>query len=307
MDQKRQQGQFYTEVNPFEYTAFREWARVADIPESRILEPFAGANSIILHLRKLELCRRFTAFDISPAHEDVGYRDTLEDFPGGFRVCITNPPWLAKNSATRRKLEFPSGPYDDLYKFALEKCLANCEYVAALVPESFIRANVFRDRLSDFVSLPTKLFCDTEHPVGLALFLPSEASGVRIWIGDAFVDSLAALEAKRPMPRSEGPEVRFNDPEGNVGLFAVDNNQRASIRFCDVEDLSDYVVKHSSRGISKLWVDGRIRIGEWNAYIEEFRQKTEDVLMTCFRGIRRDGKYRRRMDWNLARGIIQNV
>ena len=307
MSEKRQYGQFYTKKSPFHYTVFQNWAKRASLPESEILEPFAGANSIIRHLRDLDLCRRFTAFDINPAHADVRWRDTLEDFPSGFGVCITNPPWLAKNSATRRKLPFPVGPYDDVYKFALEKCLANCGYVAALVPESFVRVDVFQERLADFVSMPAKLFCDTSHPVGLALFMPDASPDVRVWSGDRPIDLLSQLKAKGPAARKDGPKVRFNDPNGNVGLFALDNNRTASIRFCDVEELSGYSVKHSSRGITKLAVEGPVKIKLWNAYIAGFREKTEDVLMTCYRGIRRDGRYRRRMDWSLARRIIQYV
>ena len=91
--------------------------------------------------------------DIHPADERVEMRDTLDAFPLGFDVCITNPPWLAKNSVTARGLAFPDCSYDDLYKFALEKCLDNCGWVAALVPELFIRASLFQERLTDFVSL----------------------------------------------------------------------------------------------------------------------------------------------------------
>ena len=215
------------------------------------------------------MCNRFCAYDIEPADRDVVYRDTIADFPGGFRVCITNPPWLAKNSATLRKLPFPTCEYDDLYKFALEKCLNNCDYVAALVPESFIRAKVFRSRLSEFVSLRAKLFRDTDHPVGLALFLPDTVPDVRVWSGVDEIGNLSALECLRPDPVNDGVRVRFNDPDGNVGLFALDNARERSIRFCDVRELANYVVKQSSRGITKIMVDGPVDIDAWNDYIEK--------------------------------------
>ena len=306
MEKQRQFGQFFTQINPFYHKAFLRWASRASLPERKVLEPFAGANHIISHLKDMELCKQYSSYDIDPAHAAVQFRDTLADFPTGFHVCITNPPWLAKNSATRRGLPYADEGYDDLYKLALDRCLSNCDYVAALVPESFIRADLFQGRMSDFVSLPSKLFRDTSHPVGLALFLPTGCSDVCIWSGSRPVGTLSALEAARPKSRKNGTSVIFNDPAGNVGLIALDNTKGASIRFCSVEELAGYRVKHSCRVITKLSVAGRVNIKSWNSYIDAFRKKTEDVLLTCYRGVRLDGKYRRRMDWQLARGIIQH-
>ena len=301
---KRQRGQYYTVKNPFAHPAFRAWARRAGLPQTRILEPFAGANSLIDHLAGMSLCRTFAAFDIAPASDAVVRRNTLASFPSGFEACVTNPPWLARNSATLRGIDFPNCEYDDLYKFALRKCLDNCPYVAALVPESFIRAGVLTERLVDFVSLPTRLFADTENPVGLALFAPQSRQGVRVWSGRRKVGLLCELERLRPVPDRNGPSVSFNDPNGNVGLIALDNTFGRSIRFCKVGELAGYQVKPSSRYITKLYVDAPIRIDKWNRFLERFRDQTQDVLLTCYKGIRKDGKYRRRLDWQAARGIV---
>jgi len=54
-------------------------------------------------------------------------------------------------------------------------------------------------------------------------------------------------------------------------------------------------------------VSGQLMIDRYNTFIGEFREKTGDVLLTCYRGLRKDGKYRRRLDWQLARGIIESV
>ncbi len=304
---KRRNGQFFTEGNPFEHEAFISWAECSDITSHKILEPFAGANSLIDHLEGMGLCNNSASYDIHPSDKRVERRDTLESFPKGFEVCVTNPPWLARNSATIRGFEFPDYGYDDLYKFALEKCLQNCGWVAALVPESFICARIFQERLTDFISLNPDLFTDTGHPVGLALFNPLQTDDVNIWFGDSHISTLSDLELLRPQPLPDGPIVRFNDPSGNVGLIALDNTKTASIRFCPVEELADYKVKKTGRHITKLHVDGKVEIKRWNEYLSEFRKKTRDVLMTCYKGIRKDGMYRRRLDWKLARGIIHRA
>ena len=167
---KRLLGQYYTVNNPFINDAFYSWAEECKLKNKIILEPFAGSNNIINMLKDINLCNRFKSFDIEPKNKLIIQKDTLLDFPKNFSVCITNPPYLGKSSAKRRGLEFPNTKYDDLYKFALEKCLQNCQYVAAIIPASFLNANIFRDRLSHYILLNSKMFNDTEHPVCLALF-----------------------------------------------------------------------------------------------------------------------------------------
>ena len=304
---KKRRGQYFTESNPFNHGAFLRWAKKSGMKDCTVLEPFAGRNSIISHLRGMDLCRAFKSYDIEPASNEVEYRDTLANFPQGFEVCVTNPPWLARNIATFKGLEFPKGEYGNLYQYALENCLSNCDWIAALVPESFIRTQTFRDRLDSFVSVTECLFADTGHPVGLALFQPRKTRKINIWVGSQFVGILEELERGYPTPRKNGVKVVFNSPNGNVGLYALDNTIQPSIRFCPPDELSDYAVKRSGRHITKLWVDGKIELKKWNNFLNEFRHKTHDVFMTCYKGIRKDGKYRRRLDWQLARGIIHNA
>ena len=303
---KRENGVYYTAGDPFESPAFTGWAKKARLPESQILEPFAGANSLIDRLEFLKLCKRWKSFDIAPVGKGVEYRDTLCDFPQGFDVCVTNPPWLAKNSATRRGLAFPDTRYDDLYKVALERCLANCQWIAALVPESFIRAGLFHERLGHFVSLTGKMFNDTENPVGLALFEPNPVKDVVVWRDADEIGTLRELE--KNVPKSNNKiSMRFNAPEGNVGLIAIDNTKEASIRFCHPADLNGYSVSGACRSITRIAVDKNVYIKDLNDCLREFREKTQDVLMTSFKGLRKDGMYRRRLDWNSARGIINCV
>ena len=306
-DSKRSNGRYFTRGNPFQNAPFKGWTKMAGLPDKRILEPFAGSNSLIDMLADMGLCKHSSSFDIAPASAGVMMRDTLKDFPKGYEICVTNPPWLAKNSATARGLPYPECNYDDLYKHALGKCLDHCPYVAALIPESFITANLFQDRLRAFVSLTSKMFNETAHPVGLALFVPDPVCDVDVWSGTDWIGPLSMIRKLRPEPLKGGVEVQFNHPDGNVGLIALDNTKEASIRFCDVGELSDYKVKTTGRHITKLMVDGRIRIKDWNKIIDAFREMTRDVLMTCYKGIRKDGKYRRRCDWSLARGIIHHV
>ena len=323
MDEKRASGRYYTRGNPFQLEPFRTWAKASNLEQQITLEPFAGAKDIpqlidAAHLR----CRDWALFDIEPGAEGVVQRDTLADFPKGFSVCITNPPWLARNSATRRGLPFPEATrYDDLYKYALEQCLAHCGWVAAIIPEAFIRSGLFLKRLHDFISFvpqtqdktnypPDKggrgfsvMFEDTEHPVGLALFAPHATSDVSVWRNNQFLGGINELRRHLPLP-SSNREIVFNDPEGNLGLIAIDNTVSASIRFCPPEELKDYPIRVHCRSITKIGVPWHVDIDMLNARLTTIREKTHDVFLTAFKGLRRDGHYRRRLDWALSRAIV---
>jgi hypothetical protein len=224
---KRQLGQYYTVGNPFSLKSFQKWARESDIKNEVVLEPFAGTNNIITLLHRLNYAKYFKSYDVDPNSNDVIYRNSLENFPKGHKVCITNPPWLAKNSATRRGLFFPKSEYDDIYKFALSKCLANCGYVAAIIPESFITANIFHNRLSCVISLNYEMFNDTEAPACLALFNPKETENFVVYRNDVRLGMY--YDMKQLMPQVSGCyKVEFNSVEGNLGLFAIDDTNCAS-------------------------------------------------------------------------------
>ena len=306
MNAKRARGRFYTAGNPFTLTPFRDWAKRAGLPDRRVLEPFAGANNLIRMLRELSLCGDFAAYDIEPGHGSVRRRDTLADFPSGFEVCVTNPPWLARNSATRRGLPYPGGAYDDLYKRCLALCLERCPRVAALVPASFLQSGLFRERLEHYILLHRILFDDTENPVCLALFGPEPTAAVRIHHDGEYVGDLRALARRLPVEK-RARDLKFNDPGGPLGFVSFDDVRRPSIRFCDADEIQDRAIKTSSRFVTRIGGCGRVtpaRVARLNRSIDAFRRDTADIFLTPFKGLRRDGQYRRRMEFALARRFL---
>lgn len=307
---KRSLGQFFTvSQNPFELAAFKAWAEQAQLPNKQILEPFAGANHIIQSLQSTGLCRDFASFDISPAHLDVKQRNTMESFPTGFKACVTNPPWLARNSATRRRLPYPSCEYDDIYKFCLELCLKHCEFVAALIPASFLQSGLFRERLSTYILLHNPIFVETENPVCLALFANTPTRTTQVYYDDVYVGELKDLESKRPKAKKKR-SLRFNDPEGQLGFISFDNTKERSIRFCEVAEIEGYEIKHSSRFITRIsgdFVGVPNLIEHLNCLLVKFRDDTKDLFLTPFKGVREDGQYRRRMFFSQARTLINAI
>ena len=170
-------GCFYTTQNIFSYPQFREWFTTAlKASNNIVLEPFAGSNNLIKMLQNEGYQFKFDAYDINPSSPEVEKKDTIKEFPWGYKLVITNPPYLAKNSARRKKIDFPTTKYDDLYKLCLEIMLKNCAYVGAIIPASFLNANLFLERLHSYTLLSSQMFTDTENPVCLALFSPQKSN-----------------------------------------------------------------------------------------------------------------------------------
>lgn len=320
MNSKRQHGQYFTKNNPFVFPVFTDWFKKARKNNTTpILEPFAGSNQIPLLISiATDYNDRWSCYDIDPTVLDrnvtdhhIEILDVLSDFPTDHKIIITNPPYLAKNSATRRGLKFPLCNYDDIYKFCIEKCLDNADYVAAIIPESFIVQGLFLNRLESVISLTDKMFDDTECPVCLALFSPfSEDVNFDIYSNDIFLGTHYDL-SKKIINSPEKYDLKFNDPNGEISVFAIDNNTEASIYFDFGYKINPEKIKHTSRAFTRIKLPFCFTEEELRGIIylcEELllnmRNETKDVFMTAFKGLRKDGKYRRRLDFQQIRNII---
>lgn len=303
---RRRLGQYYTtNYNPFTLPPFAEWAGRAGLSE--VLEPFAGANHIVGMLRQAGWGGvRATSYDIRPGSAAVAFRDTIGSFPSGHRNCISNPPWLGRSSAARRRLRYPDTRYDDLYKHCLGLALGHCENVAFLIPASFLHSGLFRERLRSIAFLHRLAFDGTENPTCLAMFHAGRAGRTDVWHDGRRIGELGELERELPPRRGAvGARLRFNDPRGELGMVGVDDTHGPTIRFCRGAELPHEIL-YSSRSVTRISgirVDDRM-IGRLNDRLGAFRRATHDVFLTPFKGLRRDGAYRRRLDYRLARRLI---
>lgn len=320
MDTKILNGQFFTTTNPFTLKPFVNWVRQipVSIKDTTILEPFAGSNNIPAMLASLTLFgNSWACFDIDPPLQNnlpscqVIQRDTIADFPKGYFVTVTNPPYLGKTSAATKKLPFPDTPYDDLYKLCLEKLLQNVKYVAAIIPETFIISGQFTERLTTVISLTCKMFDDTKCPVCLALFNPEETADFDIYRMNEFLGTNSSLSKFIPKPMFKH-SWKINDPTGIVGIKCVDSNDGPTIRFCFGEEIDSSKIKTSSR--SETRVSGNISeehlqifIDKCNQILEEYRDLTKDTFLAPFKNLRKDGKYRRRLDFTTAKLIMSKA
>ena len=320
---KKLRGQFYTTVNPFNNDLFYKWTDIiAGFENETILEPFAGANNIVRMMDDLGYKNKWVCYDIDPGEVNnfpqyaVEKKDTLSEYPDNYRITITNPPYLAKNSATRSGLPFPETDYDDLYKLALDIMLKKTQYVAAIIPESFITQSLFHDRLFGVVSLTCKMFEETDCPVCLSLLVPTESKAklkieeddFLVYRENVFIGNFKNIK-KSKIKANSSRDWKFNAPDGEIGLLAIDNTRSKSIKFVPGDEIDPSKIKVSSRGVTRIKglpddIDAGAFINEANKEINRFRESTGDLFLTAFRGLRKDGYYRRRLDFESAREIL---
>lgn len=314
MQSKRELGQYYTIENPFNHIFFKRWLNTSGYSSNdTVLEPFAGANNIPKLMSDAGLSFKWACFDIDPSSNNVypqypvQKQDTLLDFPTGYKVCITNCPYLGKSSAKRRKIDYP-WKEDDLYKVCLKEMLNHCEYVAAIIPESFVTADIYKDRLYGVISLACKMFSDTDCPVCLALFSPNKTDTTPIYINDTYIGTMEDL-SDIDLNDTTYHNWIFNDPNGSIGVKTVDNQITNDCKFFRGEEINPELIKVSSRAFTRIsGLPRDVDIDEFisccNEILSYYRLKTKDILMTSFKGLRSDGKYRRRLDFKTVRCIL---
>ena len=314
---KKELGKFYTVTDPFSLKPFRDWFdSIPSIDEAVILEPFAGSNNIV---KLMNVENSWKCYDLYPCKPEenqapkfkVIKRDTVKNFPSGYSVCITNPPYLAKNSASKSKIVYQGDPYDDLYKKCLDLMLKNLDYIAAIIPESFITAGLFQERLTRVISLTCKMFGDTDCPVCLAMFDKETSEDFSIFrLNEKIGDYNKDLIYYKPFGASLY-NWKVNDPKGEIGIQCVDSTSGPSIKFVPGSTFREEDIKISSRSFTRVSLGGEIKIKNLdlflencNLYLNWYRDKTQDIFMTSFKGLRKDGKYRRRLDFETAKAIM---
>ena len=292
------------------HPAFTAW--LAQVPAGTcFLEPFAGAGDIPRLMTAAGAPRHFDLYDIAPASPLVTQRDTLDSFPSGYLACVTNPPYLSLHVARRRAIATNAavyGSFQSLYQVALDRCLAHCGYVAAIVPESFLTTGMFRERCSDVVRLGPGMFNDTEIPTCLALFTPNPPPALLIWDRSNQLGTYEEL-ASTPWNCTCAARITFNAVDGQLGLRAVDTAATADLGFCLPSHIPADRVNTSSRLITRvridnLSVDPAALVEQANDELARWRATTADVLLTAFTSHRRDGQARRRLDYANARTLL---
>ena len=309
-------GAFNTKGDAWHNSVVRTFLQKAQMNSA--FDPFAGQGDL-LNLCKSEYGMTTFGLDIQ---ENLGWpvNDSLKSIPKNVdSICVTNPPYLANYSAKRKSMWEMVGEYfeetgrSDLYEIALDRCLESFDYIVAIIPETFLHSSYPKERCAYISILEENPFEDTTFPVCVTCWVPETGQDPLIFLNDDEVMRFSEMvRMKGGVSRSK--RVVFNDPDGNVGLRAVDGTKAVDrISFIPATEF-DYPrssIKVSSRLMTYLHIpelNSEKDIADFcthaNVILDSYRERSNDILLSGFKGNNKDGKRRRRLDYRLARKII---
>jgi hypothetical protein len=310
-------GRFLTTGDGWLCEPVLEFLRAAGADE--VVDPFAGDGHLLRHVVEAGIEVPTSGYDIAPGWPRNDSLASIPSHPAA--VIVTNPPYLAKHSASRKRVLRTVARYYadgdlDLYQVAVRRCLEASPHVVALLPETFLHAGVLRERLERVVVIERESpFDDTTCPILVACFGPEERAADEVWVwrDEQRVGTLAELDALR-RAGAVSDAIRFNDPNGAIALQAVDGVDPAVRIAFGPRSASGYDVagiKPSSRLVTFVTVDGvddETRVDRLctlaNARLAALRDGIGELALSPFKGNDRLGRRRRRLDYRQARAIL---
>lgn len=320
---KKSLGQFFTEDSCWMQPQVRAFIEGSGCEVA--YDPFAGSGCLFgpvtNSVASVKSCK---GLDIDPT---LGWEvnDSLLSIPTVDRaIIITNPPYISNYSASRKRLGgelkkyFDLTTYDDVYLLALDRMLEAQRHVVAIIPETFINSPYLKKRLlSSITILEENPFKDTDTPVVVVCFDSVDKSfdNVSVYKGSAYVCSLGDVERCRLVP-DNSVKVRFNDPDGWLGVRCVDTTDPADMLRFDFKDNIDYDwekgIKVSSRLLTLVTVDVPFEkrkrfIVSCDDILRQVRRDSHDIVLSPFKGNMKNGVRRRRLDFQTCRAIIEKA
>ena len=104
----------------------------------------------------------------------------------------------------------------------------------------------------------------------------------------------------------------FNDKNGNLGAKTVDSQKKEDCKFFYGENINPDLIKVSSRSFTRISglpknINRDEFIKKCNEILSDYRKSTKDIMLTSFKGLRKDGKYRRRLDFKTIKFILNKA
>ena len=323
--EKVSKGSFFTTDSSWLTGSVVEFLKEAlDASAGKALDPFAGDGHLLEaiknHPELAPLVSKVSGFDIQG---NWPKNDSLLQIPNSDQALIlTNPPYLANHSARRKGVVelvqkyFEDSGQNNLYKIALINSLASANYVVAIIPETFLLSKFSKERLRLAVVIENELFGDTAAPAIVACFGPGKSESAEVFIGENSVAKLEQIISLRAFKPKGKHRIRFNAPNGRIGLRAVDSSDAKSpIEFLIASDFSypEKSVLDSSRLMTYLEIPEKyddqlsVVIIRANELLATIRTESKDLALAPFKGNDKYGIRRRRLDYSLARRILNQV
>ncbi|MFY9259712.1 MAG: hypothetical protein WAO71_04305 [Gallionella sp.] len=312
-------GRFFTVKSSWLTAPVYEFIAHALSHAPRVLDPFAGDGHLLDKCAAVFNCK-INGLDIH--HVKWAVNDSLLAIPAAAdQMIVTNPPYLAKYSASRKGVGAAVAGYfadtddEDLYQIALRRCLSAARFVVAIIPETFLNSKFPKHALVAVSVLENNPFTDTDVPVCVACFDTQQCDGVtaaRIYKADIFCATLGDIHRQR-LPAARDARIQFNVADGQVALRAVDSTDPA-IRIAFVLAADFHYARDKIKVSSRLLTYIALQnvppealpdlITRANLALETLRTTSHDLILSPFKGNNKAGVRRRRLDYALARGLL---
>lgn len=319
MVNKKKLGQYFTTKNTWLKSQIKDFIQNSGCTIA--YDPYAGNGDLIKISHEYGI-DNYVGLDIDTSLS-WEINDSLKNIPHiKNAIIITNPPYLTIYSAVRKHIEKGLEDYfkkhTDLYQLAIEKILEAQDYAVAIVPETYINStyiNKYKERLHSITILLNNPFNDTENPVCVVCFdnNNNKTRKTLIFIEEKQVNTLENLNKQRLIPKNN-LKIEFNVPTGKLAIRAVDlTTTNHKIEFMNVNKLQYNLqnIKNSSRLITVVDVEKISNIDtladKCNKILYDFREKTNSLILSPFKGNAKDGTRRRRLDYRTARAIIEKA
>jgi hypothetical protein len=194
----------------------------------------------------------------------------------------------------------------------LEQCLKSFSYGVAIIPETYLLHPKKSKRIVSATILEDNPFDDTDFPVVIICWGPSDISDYEVYKNDNYLGTNSLLTTSIPKNKKLGKDIiKFNDINGNLGIICIDKGDLiGGIRFTTPDQIKG-IIKVSSRTSTKVMINSSIDINrliiECNKILFNYRKNTSDIYMAPFKGNDQKGSRRRRLDFTTARVIIENA
>lgn len=317
MTEKKILGQYFTTKSNWLLPQIKKFILSAKAEVA--YDPFAGNGDILKALEEFGF-KKMIGLDIDPK---LGWQlnDSLKNIPKVQKsIIITNPPYLAKYSAKRKKIDdsvnkyFINNGIVDLYQLAIHRCINAADHVVAIIPETFIKRMFFKEKISSITILEKNPFIDTENPVCVVCFdnKKKKEGQIKIYKDNEFIAHLSEIKNHQLQPKNLF-NIKFNLRHGQIALRAVDMpNPKKPIEFMLTKQLNYNLdkIKYSSRlitiiNINESKINFKSIIKETNNILNIYRNNTHDILLSPFKGNNKLNTRRRRLDYKTARAILE--
>ena len=248
--------------------------------------------------------------------------DSLVEIPDS-QFIVTNPPWLSKTSASKKKIMNNVNHYFDtnkdctnLYQIAIKLMIIKKIPFICLVPESILTMEWnWKYKLTKIISLFDSPFDDTNALTCVVCYDPEkESDDVEVYSDDQFVGNLKQIE-KSVLKPNKSIDIKFNVADGPIGVRCIDlKNEDKRAKFFTKANFTQksYNNIKNLRNATHIAIDlNGIDVNEFvkccNEELENYRKTPAEIFNCSFMENTNYGTRRRRISFEVIRAILEKV